>query len=198
MNNLKTRRYDLHRFTFRQTFLPSSNSWKLSFPATSLVFDTKERSRPRNIWQISSGTDGWEISRIGEADFRARFSRFLHVLSNRRFSTCQRFFPIINFQPDKQLIISRFAPISSATYSPFILHLSHLSPFFLFFSFPSFNVHASISLSPSSLPARKVDLSRVPFSWSRDSWGGRRISRFLSLLFLCRDYNSNHSLRKLL
>lgn len=166
MNNLKTRRYDLHRFTYRQTFLPSSNSWKLSFPATSLVFDTKERSRPRNIWQISSGTDGWEISRIGEADFRARFSRFLHVLSNRRFSTCQRFFPIINFQPDKQLIISRFAPISSATYSPFILHKSPLSFFsFLFFSFfqrPC--VYLALSLLSSGSQGRSFTCSLLVIS----------------------------------
>lgn len=74
-----------------------------------------------------------EISRIGSLERPIYFSRFLpslSFLSNRRFSTCQRFFLIINFQPDKQLIISRFAPISSATYSPFILHKS---PSFLLF-----------------------------------------------------------------
>lgn len=107
-----------------------------------------------------------EISRIGSLERPIYFSRFLpslSFLSNRRFSTCQRFFLIINFQPDKQLIISRFAPISSATYSPFILHKS-----------PSFLLFLLLNVYLSSCSQGRS------FTWSRDS----RIIRSLRRLWL--------------
>lgn len=107
-----------------------------------------------------------EISRIESLERPIYFSRFLpslSFLSNRRFSTCQRFFLIINFQPDKQLIISRFAPISSATYSPFILHKS-----------PSFLLFLLLNVYLSSCSQGRS------FTWSRDS----RIIRSLRRLWL--------------
>ena len=99
----------------------------------------------------------WNRRLRNQSDWRGRFSsRLLEIpsrfLSNRRFSTCQRFFLIIDFQPDKQLIISRFAPISSATYSPFILHKSPLS----FFFFLLFRLWTSMHLSSFFRLARPI------------------------------------------
>lgn len=166
----RRRRYDLHKFTvslIRQTFLPTR--------ATLVRFRHKRPLRPRNIWQISSGTDSWEISRIGEADFRTGFSRFLHVFyliadsARVNDSSWSSTFSLTN----------SWSYHVSRQYRVQLIHLlyytSHLSPFSFFF-FSVFE-RLCIYLLSSGSQGRSFTCSAI-----LEILQGRRIPRFPSRL----------------